>query len=159
MASSLSGHTCQSFVKMVNGTGETMAYQPKNSRVQYRNIWFNYRIDVIGNTFTVYRDGIVFNNFTDTEGTLGFGPTTGTIGFWTAYNGYTYFERLRVCVCALCPRVPLALCRAGRLAPRVFVFSRLDLSWMRTSHHCSRWSARLPWRVCFVGSPSYLCCA
>ena len=60
----------------------------------YRDIWINFRLDVFGNTYTMYREGNVFLTWVDNTGPVG--PQNGTIGFWTAYNQYTYFERLRV---------------------------------------------------------------
>jgi hypothetical protein len=72
--------------------GTTLVYSSDPTRRAIRYTWINYRLDVFGNTFSLYSNGRLFNRFVDTTP----GPTQGTVGFWAAHNRYTYFERLRV---------------------------------------------------------------
>lgn len=82
---------CRSILKFRNGVGSTFARNVGGNPLYAWN-WYTIRVDVVGNTFTFWRDQTELFSWTDTTDPI----PAGTVGFWSSYNRHTYWNNVKV---------------------------------------------------------------
>lgn len=88
-------YCCHGILKMKDGVPDTPLRQMASKLVAplRERAWTRVRIDIVGNKYSIYYDGVFIDEWEDGSGMP---VARGTMGLWTAYNRHVRWNNLKI---------------------------------------------------------------